>query len=115
MPAATTSRDRFLGCLMGQAVGAALGAPFEGLPADNTFWGYGRPDELVTNPGGHVLHYTDDTQMTMGVAETLVECGTVVEETLCRRFAKNYDPRRGYGQGARRILEAMAEGGDWRT
>ena len=30
--------DRFLGCLLGQAVGDALGAPFEGLPAGFVFW-----------------------------------------------------------------------------
>lgn len=106
--------DRFVGCLLGQAVGDALGAPYEGLPADNLFWGYGRPDELVKNPSGEKLFYTDDTQMMIGVAETLVEHGAIVEDDLCQAFASNYDPRRGYGRGARRILETIADGGDWR-
>ena len=107
--------DRFVGCLLGQAVGDGLGAPYEGLPADNLFWGYGRPDELVSNPSGETLFYTDDTQMMIGVAQTLLEHGTILEGALCETFAANYDPRRGYGQGARRILEAAAEGRDWRA
>jgi len=32
---------------------------------------------------------------------------------LCRKFVWNYVPARGYGRGARRILEAMEEGRDY--
>ncbi|MEM9657325.1 MAG: ADP-ribosylglycohydrolase family protein, partial [Planctomycetota bacterium] len=53
-----------------------------------------------------------DTQMAIGVAETLVACGRIDEETICARFAANYVPQRGYGRGARVILEAMVEGDD---
>ena len=35
------------------------------------------------------------------------------EQELCAAFAENYDPARGYGQGARRVIEAMATGDDW--
>jgi poly(ADP-ribose) glycohydrolase ARH3 len=106
--------DRFLGCLLGQAVGDGLGAPFEGLPADNIYWGYGPPDELIVGPPDETLYYTDDTQMMIGVAEALAERGRIVEETLCAAFVENYDPARCYGPGARRVLEAMADGADWR-
>jgi poly(ADP-ribose) glycohydrolase ARH3 len=108
------SLDRFLGCLLGQAVGDGLGAPYEGLLADMIYHDFGPPSELVKNPDGETLYYTDDTQMMIGVAETLAEHGRIVEEALCRSFADNYQPQRGYGQGARRVLEAMLEGGDWR-
>jgi ADP-ribosylglycohydrolase len=40
-------KNRFLGCLLGQAVGDALGAPFEGLPADFVFWDQGPVQELL--------------------------------------------------------------------
>jgi poly(ADP-ribose) glycohydrolase ARH3 len=106
--------DRFLGCLLGQAVGDGLGAPYEGMPADNLYWGYGPISEIIKNPTGATLHYTDDTQMMIGVAETLVEHGRIVEEALCIAFAGNYNPQRGYGRGARRILEAMIAGRPWR-
>jgi poly(ADP-ribose) glycohydrolase ARH3 len=113
MPA-IASPDRFLGCLLGQAVGDGLGAPYEGLLADMIYHDFGPAAELVKNPSGDTLYYTDDTQMMIGVAETLAELGHIEQEALCRAFAANYQPQRGYGQGARRVLEALIEGGDWR-
>src|SRR5215212_870094 len=107
--------DRFAGCLLGLAVGDALGAPYEGLTHADIFWQFGSPEKLVKNPSGDTLFYTDDTEMMIGVAETLVECGRIDEDHLCRAFAENYHPERGYGQGARRVIEAMAKGKDYRT
>jgi poly(ADP-ribose) glycohydrolase ARH3 len=106
--------DRFVGCLLGQALGDAVGAPYEGMPADHVFWMLGPASDLVRNPDGDLLRYTDDTQMMIGVAETLVEHGSIIEDALGQRFVAHYDPQRGYGPGARRILEAMAAGGDGR-
>ena len=107
--------DRFAGCLLGLAVGDALGAPYEGLTAQDIFFQFGTPDKLVRNPSGNTLYYTDDTEMMIGVAETLVAHGEIRPDDLCRRFADNYDPDRGYGRGARLILETMAGGGDWNS
>jgi poly(ADP-ribose) glycohydrolase ARH3 len=60
------------------------------------------------------LWYTDDTQMAIGVAETLADHGTITEEQLCKAFVANYVPSRGYGRGARAVLDAMEEGRDHR-
>lgn len=106
-------RDRFLGCLLGQAVGDALGAPFEGLPADFVFWHAGPVGELLAKPPEGPLRYTDDTQMLIGVAEALLADGEIRPTSLMSRFAANYDPERGYGPGARQILEAAGRGEDW--
>jgi poly(ADP-ribose) glycohydrolase ARH3 len=114
MSADRPSPEQFTGCLLGLAVGDALGAPFEGLNADNIFWGFGPPAELTRNADGEPLIYTDDTEMMIGVAETLAEQGCIVEKPLCRAFAANYHAERGYGRGARLVLEAMVDGGDWR-
>jgi poly(ADP-ribose) glycohydrolase ARH3 len=113
-PAPPSLEDRFLGCLLGLAIGDATGAPFEGLPATAIWYDFGGARKLVANPPGDVLNYTDDTQMMIAVAETLIDRGRIDEETLCARLVANYDSNRGYGQGARRILETMATGGDWR-
>jgi poly(ADP-ribose) glycohydrolase ARH3 len=107
--------DRFLGCLLGQAVGDGLGAPFEGLPAEMIYDGFGAPSDILKNPTGETLYYTDDTQMMIGVAETLVAHGEIIEDRLCEAFATNYHPARGYGTGARRVLEALIAGEDWRA
>jgi poly(ADP-ribose) glycohydrolase ARH3 len=60
------------------------------------------------------LWYTDDTQMAIGIAETLVACGEIIERRLCEAFVANYVPSRGYGRGTRVVLEAMEEGRDYR-
>lgn len=107
--------DRFLGCLLGLAVGDALGAPYEGLTSQDIFFRFGSLEAVVTNPSGDTLYYTDDTEMMLGVAETLIEHGEIRGPDLMARFAANYHAERGYGRGARQILEAAQTGGDWRT
>lgn len=106
---------RFLGSILGLAVGDATGAPFEGMPATAIHYDFGGARRAIERPVLDLLAYTDDTQMTIGVLETLIDCGEIDVDTLVTRFAANYHPDRGYGQGARRILEAMASGGDWRS
>lgn len=113
-PSTPSPLDRFLGCLLGHAVGDAVGSPFEGMDAASIYYGFGSTRRLVDNPPDVKFCYTDDTQMTIGVVETLLERGRIEEEALCRAFVENYDPGRGYGAGARRILERMGTGGDWR-
>ncbi|QXJ21603.1 ADP-ribosylglycohydrolase family protein [Actinomadura graeca] len=66
--------ERLLGCLLGGAIGDALGAPLEGLSLDVIRDRYG-PD----GPGGFVAErfgagaVTDDTQLTMFTAYALVQ------------------------------------------
>lgn len=109
-----TVEDRFVGCLLGLAVGDALGAHFEGQSPGFLASRYRSVGELINNPPPGELWYTDDTQMAIGVAETLVSSGRIDEETLCARFAANYIPQRGYGRGARVVLQAMCDGEDHR-
>jgi poly(ADP-ribose) glycohydrolase ARH3 len=65
--------------LLGEAIGDGLGAPFEGIKADML------PEvvadgEIVPQQCDRLLRYTDDTQMMIGVAETLAQHGRIVEE-----------------------------------
>jgi len=108
-------RDRFVGCLLGLAVGDATGAPFEGLRGDVIYYDFGGSRKVVANPPVEVLTYTDDTEMAIGVAEALLRDGHIDEKTLCEAFARNYGPGRGYGPGMRRVLDVMVVGGDWQT
>lgn len=104
--------DRFVGSLLGLAVGDALGAHFEGRAAAYMTRTYSSAKELIDNPPLGELWYTDDTQMMIGVAQTLVECARIDDRVLCRHFATNFLPQRGYGRGARLVLEAMVDGHD---
>ena len=107
--------SRFEGCLLGLAVGDALGAPFEGQSLDSIARQFRTASDLIDHLPAGELRYTDDTQMAIGVARSLASCGRINERELCKRFAANYQPERGYGPGARVVLEAMVQGHDHKT
>jgi poly(ADP-ribose) glycohydrolase ARH3 len=106
-------KDRYEGCLLGLAVGDALGGNFEAQSADAIRARFPTAERLIAYPEEQIW-YTDDTQMAIGVGEALVERGEIVEEVLCRAFVANYVPSRGYGRGARAVLDAMEDGRDYR-
>jgi poly(ADP-ribose) glycohydrolase ARH3 len=108
------SLPQFQGCLLGGATADALGAPWEGLTAELIFE-MGPADRIVRHESGATIYYTDDTQMTIGIVETLVQCGRIDCDVLAGRFVANYHPDRGYGQGARALINDIATGADWRV
>jgi poly(ADP-ribose) glycohydrolase ARH3 len=114
MSSESVLRDRFEGCLLGLAVGDALGGLFESQPAYAIRSRFATAEQLIAYPREE-LWYTDDTQMAIGVAEALVERAEIVEESLCRALVANYVPSRGYGRGARAVLDAMEDGRDYRS
>ena len=102
-------RGRFLGSLLGAALGDAVGASREGC-------GLADGPELDRIGGGSgQLRYTDDTHMTIGVAESLVECGGFDGAHMAKRFVKNYceEPWRGYGPGPPRVFRMLKGGQPW--
>ena len=103
------TRERFVGCLLGLAVGDALGAPYEGLSAD-LIRDLGPAKRLATNPDNKKLFYTDDTEMMISVAETLVVHQRIDSEYLAARFAANFHPERGYGPGAHQQIIMLQDG-----
>ncbi len=105
----TPLKDRFRGCLLGLAIGDALGGRFEAQSAEHIRHRIPNADAFVDYVHDE-LWYTDDTQMAIGVAETLVEHGEIIEDRLCEAFVANYVPSRGYGRGARAVIEAMEAG-----
>ena len=75
-------RSRFVGAMVGFAVGDALGMPVQFLSRDQIRRYYGSPLKTFTcAQAGHASQalpkgsYTDDTQMMLATAECLVECG----------------------------------------
>jgi poly(ADP-ribose) glycohydrolase ARH3 len=110
-----TLRDRFRGCILGHAIGDALGAPLEGLSGETVYRDFGPTRNWVDRPQVDQLFYSDDTQMLIGVAECLRHHGRIEPDSLMRCFADNYDPSRGYGPGTRRMLDAISRGEDWHT
>jgi len=111
----TEPRDRFLGCLLGCAVGDALGAPYEGL------WSHSIPDEesLLAGFGdfeGYPLgQYTDDTQLSLATVEAIVKAGAVDPGAIARSIARLWQTSSVIGPGgactgaAHRFLQSR----DW--
>jgi ADP-ribosylglycohydrolase len=102
------SLERFEGCLLGLALGDALGAPYEGGPIERFVWW------LIGTTRQGQMRWTDDTQMSLDVAESLVARGVLDADDLSRRFAGSYRWSRGYGPGAAKLLKRIARGADWR-
>lgn len=99
--------DRFAGSLLGVALGDALGAPHEGGPVEKLAW------RLICLPYGDLLRWTDDTQMTMGLAESLIEKGGLDCGHLAGVWARKLEVLRGYGPSTRKILSAVRAGRPW--
>lgn len=92
-------KSKFLGTVMGTAIGDSLGAKIEGFS--------GQREIREIGP-----RYTDDTAMMIGVAESLIENKGFDEEHLAKTFVENYDrePWRGYGPGPPRIFRMIKAG-----
>ena len=93
--------------LEGLSVGDAFGQLFFRISPHGT-----PPSDLPQGP----WRWTDDTHMAMSVVEILATYGRIEQDALARAFARRYaaEPYRGYGGGARQLLERIANGMDWR-
>jgi ADP-ribosylglycohydrolase len=102
---------KFLGCLVGVAIGDGLGAQREGRGMAESR----EIDSLAERL--KQLTYTDDTHMTIGVAESLIESKGFNGEHMAQTFIKNYEaePWRGYGPGPPRIFRMIKGGEPWNS
>jgi len=79
------ARDRFKGALVGCAVGDALGAPVEGMGAAAINDVYGRVTDFIDARFG-AGRITDDTQMTIVLAQAILELGKFDSEHTGFKF-----------------------------
>jgi len=100
-------KSKFTGALLGSAVGDALGAPVEGYSMKKVISVFEEGWEMISG------RYTDDTEMMIGVAESLIENKGFDGEDMATRFIDNYDPSRGYGPGSKEALRRISKGESW--
>jgi ADP-ribosyl-[dinitrogen reductase] hydrolase len=108
-----TLRTRFRAALLGGAIGDALGRPREGQLRFGPPWhvdDYQPSDDYAGGPIGRV---TDDTQLTMVVAESLIANRQLDPEDLARRFAAWLPVARGADKATIRAVERLAGGIAW--
>jgi len=108
-----TFEDRCIGCLLGTACGDILGADVEGWRVTDIRETFGEVRDFGDSGRGFRC-YTDDTQMTVALATSLVECGRVDAEHVSAKYAEFYEPWRGYGGAAHRVMQALQQGADYR-
>jgi poly(ADP-ribose) glycohydrolase ARH3 len=105
---ASPSEDHYRGALLGLALGDALGAPHEGGLLEKLLW------RILGSTRNGLRRFTDDTQMSLDLAESLISCGDIDQDDIATRFSRSYRWDRGYGPGAARILKRIRSGKAWR-
>jgi ADP-ribosyl-[dinitrogen reductase] hydrolase len=118
--------DRVRGCLLGLAVGDALGAPLEGLTAQQIKTHYGRVKNYVDGvqawkrkPFRWRLRglYTDDTQQALALSDVLLDHHCVDQQRLAELYVGMATPKgsfqgahRGIGRSFRQVLGDLERG-----
>jgi poly(ADP-ribose) glycohydrolase ARH3 len=98
-----TDSSRFSGCLLGSALGDAIGElAFHNTNIERLSYKLEMVKELI---------YTDDTAMAIGIAESLLTKGYLDPEHLGETFQKNFhrESWRGYASGPPTIFAAVAQ------
>lgn len=102
-------RQRTIGCMLGLAYGDAIGASYEGRLIEQAVW------FVIGKTAKGEKRYTDDTQMSIDLAESMIACHGFVADDVAKRFAANYRWSRGYGPGAAKILKLIKKGTPWQV
>ncbi|GAC1467391.1 MAG: ADP-ribosylglycohydrolase family protein [Isosphaeraceae bacterium] len=118
--------DRVRGCLLGLAVGDALGAPLEGLSAQQIRAHYGQVDDYVDGSRAWKKKphrwrmpglYTDDTQQAIALIDVLLESGKIDPDRLAEIYLALANPKgsyvgahRGVGRSFRQVLAELERG-----
>lgn len=109
-------RERFIGSILGLAIGDALGMPFEGWSPSSIkrHW-----EEKVFLPspsrGLKAGQYTDDTLMALCHLNSLIEKGSVEPEDVSQKFVEWYDSGnlRGIGATTAYAIGRLKKGYNW--
>jgi ADP-ribosylglycohydrolase len=107
MPRPIADRARFRGALLGCALGDAIGRPFEMMSTSDARLAPALDRHLAASAP---LSVSDDTEMTMAVAASLIRVGGASRDDLLRSLVEHADVARGYGHGTRLALETHARG-----
>lgn len=104
--------SRFVGCMLGVAVGDALGMVVEGMRPRQIRQLYGTLRDFQPERFG-AGRYTDDTQLTLVVAESLLACRGLDPEDLGRRIAEWLPEARGAGAACTQAALRLRSGSSW--
>lgn len=113
------NRDKIQGMFFGIAIGDALGMPVEMKSAAYIREKYGRI-ETYQDPGDHKYFkgwkpgsWTDDTALTLAVADALVEAGRLDMNTQVKTHVQSIEEERGWGASTREAILRLKNGVHW--
>src|SRR3954447_7929334 len=84
----TLLQDRIIGCILGGAIGDAMGGPYEG-----------QPGPIALQPDAP-WQLSDDTQLTLATCEAVRESKAVSPDSIAGRFVLWFRQGRITGMGA---------------
>jgi poly(ADP-ribose) glycohydrolase ARH3 len=109
-------QDKFRGAIFGCFLGDAFGSGFEGMGPDRAVFHM----SILDSPSVHhfvskefTRRYTDDTDMTLALAESIIQSGQIDPEDIAKQFSLYCDLTRGYAIGTIKAVEALRTGMKW--
>ncbi len=109
-------KDRFVGSILGLAIGDALGMPFEGWSPDQIRQNWNDRAFLPSPPRGlGAGQYTDDTLMAICHLKSLIDSGGMVPEDTAQKFIEWFDSGnlRGIGRSTAISMQRLKKGSPW--
>jgi poly(ADP-ribose) glycohydrolase ARH3 len=100
-------QDKFRGAILGCFLGDAFGSGFEGMNPDRSMF------HISTLSKKFTRSYTDDTDMTLALAESIIQCGEIDPEDIAKQFSLSCDLTRGYAIGTIKAVQALRAGLRW--
>ena len=96
-------KEKYLGGMIGSALGDAIGELAFFRPSKETLCG--NLEQVET------YRYTDDTAMSIGIAESILKTGCLNEQDLGGTFRENFklEPWRGYASGPPAVFSMVEE------
>ncbi len=100
-------RDKFRGAILGCFLGDAFGSGFEGMHPERVAFHMSALSKKFPR------NYTDDTDMTLALAESIIQCGKIDPGDIATQFSLSCDLTRGYALGTIKSVQALRAGLKW--
>jgi ADP-ribosylglycohydrolase len=100
-------QDKFRGAILGCFLGDAFGSGFEGMNPNQAMF---HMDALSKR---FPRSYTDDTDMTLALGESIIQSGEIDPEEIAKQFSLTCDLTRGYAIGTIKAIIALRAGLPW--
>jgi poly(ADP-ribose) glycohydrolase ARH3 len=100
-------QDKFRGGILGCFLGDAFGSGFEGMNPNQAMFHMGTLSKKFPRS------YTDDTDMTLALGESIIQSGEIDPEEVAKQFSFTCDLTRGYAIGTIKAVLALRAGLPW--